>query len=44
MRSTGTTPSAEIHPSVVEAMAERGLDASTARPKGLREDAVRPTS
>jgi arsenate reductase len=26
---------------VVEAMAERGLDVSTARPKGLREDDVR---
>jgi arsenate reductase len=41
VRSAGTTPSAEIHPNVVEAMAERGLDVSTARPKGLREDDVR---
>jgi arsenate reductase (thioredoxin) len=41
VRSAGTTPSAEIHPNVVEAMAERGLDVSTARPKGLREDEVR---
>jgi arsenate reductase len=41
VRSAGTTPSDEIHPNVVEAMAERGLDISTARPKGLREDDVR---
>jgi arsenate reductase (thioredoxin) len=41
VRSAGTTPSDEIHPTVVEAMAERGLDVSTARPKGLREDDVR---
>jgi arsenate reductase (thioredoxin) len=41
VRSAGTTPSDEIHPNVVEAMAERGLDVSTARPKGLREDDVR---
>jgi len=39
--SAGTTPSDEIHPNVVEAMAERGLDVSTARPKGLREGDVR---
>ena len=41
VRSAGTTPSDEIHPNVVEAMAERGLDVSTAQPKGLREDDVR---
>lgn len=41
VRSAGTSPSAEINPNVVEAMAERGLDVSTARPKGLREDDVR---
>jgi arsenate reductase len=41
VRSAGTTPSDEIHPNVVEAMAERGLDVSTARPKGLREDEAR---
>jgi arsenate reductase len=41
VRSAGTTPSGEIHPNVVEAMAERGLDVSTAWPKGLREDDVR---
>jgi protein-tyrosine-phosphatase len=41
VRSAGTAPLGEIHPNVVEAMAERGLDVSTARPKGLREDDVR---
>ena len=41
VRSAGTTPSDEIHGNVVEAMAERGLDVSTARPRGLREDDVR---
>ena len=41
VRSAGTMPSNEIHANVVEAMAERGLDVSTARPKGLREDDVR---
>ena len=41
VRSAGTTPSGEIHANVVEAMAERGLDVSTDRPKGLREDDVR---
>jgi len=40
-RSAGTTPSDAIHPNVVEAMAERALDVSTARPKGLRENDVR---
>ena len=45
VRSAGTTPSDEIHPNVVEAMAERGLDVSTARPKGLRRTtSVRSTS
>jgi protein-tyrosine-phosphatase len=41
VRSAGTTPSDEIHANVVQAMAERGLDVSTDRPKGLREDDVR---
>ena len=41
VRSAGTTPADEIHPNVVEAMAERGLDVSTARPRGLRENDVR---
>ena len=41
VRSAGTAPSDEIHPNVVEAMAERGLDVSAARPKGLGEDDVR---
>jgi arsenate reductase (thioredoxin) len=41
VRSAGTTPSDEIQPNVVEAMAERGLDVSAARPKRLGEDDVR---
>jgi arsenate reductase (thioredoxin) len=41
VRSAGTTPSDEIHANVVQAMAERGLDVSTDRPKALREDDVR---
>jgi len=41
VRSAGTAPSDEIHPNVVEAMADRGLDVSAARPKGLGEDDVR---
>ena len=41
VRSAGTAPSDEIHPNVIEAMAERGLDVSAARPKGLGEDDVR---
>ena len=41
VRSAGTAPSDEIHPNVVEAMAERGLDVSAARPKVLGEDDVR---
>src|SRR4029450_7287092 len=41
VRSAGTTPSAKIHPNVVEAMAERGLDGSPGRAESLREDEVR---
>ena len=41
VRSAGTAPSDEIHPGVVSAMAERGIDLSSERPKGLRDDAVR---
>jgi arsenate reductase (thioredoxin) len=40
VRSAGTSPSDEIDPNVVAAMAERGLDVAAARPKGLREDDV----
>ena len=39
-RSAGTTPAGRVHPKVVEAMAEIGIDLSTRRPRGLtREDA-----
>ena len=43
VRSAGTAPAATINPSVVEAMAERGIDvhASGATPKKLEEAAVR---
>jgi len=39
-RSAGTTPGERVHPEVVEAMAELGVDLSDRRPKKLtREDA-----
>ncbi len=39
-RSAGTTPGDRVHPEVVEAMAELGIDLSERRPKLLaREDA-----
>lgn len=39
-RSTGTTPAERIHPEVVEAMAEFGIDLSSRHPRRLtREDA-----
>ncbi|HEX7058300.1 MAG TPA: arsenate reductase ArsC [Solirubrobacterales bacterium] len=39
-RSAGTTPGDRVHPEVVEAMAELGIDLSTRVPHGLtREDA-----
>lgn len=39
-RSAGTTPGDRVHPEVVEAMAELGVDVSDRRPKKLtREDA-----
>jgi len=39
-RSAGTTPAARVHPEVVEAMAELGIDLSRRRPRLLsREDA-----
>jgi len=40
VRSAGTSPSNEIDPNVVAAMAERGLDVASARPKGLSDDDV----
>ena len=41
VRSAGSTPAEEINPSVVEAMAELGLDLSKEFPKPLTDDAVR---
>ena len=39
-RSAGTTPAERVHPEVVEAMAELGIDLSSRRPRKLsREDA-----
>jgi arsenate reductase (thioredoxin) len=41
VRSAGTQPIDEIHPSVVEAMRERGIDLSGRRPSRLRDETVR---
>jgi arsenate reductase len=40
VRSAGSTPASEIHPTVVEAMAEVGIDVSREVPKTLTTDAV----
>jgi arsenate reductase len=40
VRSAGTTPADEIHPAVVETMAEIGIDLSTESPKSLTDEAV----
>ena len=40
-RSAGTTPAEHVHPEVVEAMAELGIDLTTRRPKLLTDGAVR---
>jgi protein-tyrosine-phosphatase len=39
--SAGSAPAREIHPAVVEAMAELGIDISREHPKPLTDDAVR---
>ena len=39
--SAGTTPAHEVHPGVVEAMREVGIDLSQARPKVLNAAAVK---
>ena len=39
--SAGTAPANEVHPGVVEAMREVGIDLSQAQPKVLSSDAVR---
>jgi protein-tyrosine-phosphatase len=41
VRSAGSTPAAEINPSVVEAMGEVGIDISKEIPKGLQDEVVR---
>jgi arsenate reductase len=41
VRSAGSLPGAEVHPMVVEALAERGIDLSGAYPKPLTDDVVR---
>jgi protein-tyrosine-phosphatase len=41
VRSAGTTPADEVLPTVVDALAEVGIDVSAERPKALSEDAVR---
>jgi arsenate reductase (thioredoxin) len=40
VRSAGTAPSDRIAPNVVAAMAERGLDVASARPRSLRDEDV----
>lgn len=37
-RSAGTRPAEAVYPTVVEALARRGIDASAARPKPLTQD------
>lgn len=41
VRSAGTAPAREIHPGVVRAMAEVGIDLAGRRPTKLLEDSVR---
>jgi arsenate reductase len=41
VRSAGTQPIEEIHPVVIEAMRERGIDLSDRRPARLEDTAVR---
>jgi arsenate reductase (thioredoxin) len=41
VRSAGSSPADEIHPTVREAMAEVGIDLQTEFPKPLTDDAVR---
>ncbi|HHC08386.1 MAG TPA: arsenate reductase ArsC [Actinobacteria bacterium] len=41
VRSAGSAPADEIHPGVVEALAEVGVDLSGAEPRRLDEDDVR---
>ncbi len=41
VRSAGSDPAAQVHPVVVEAMSELGVDVSAELPKRLTDDAVR---
>ena len=41
VRSAGSAPAAEIHPAVLEGMAEVGIDLSKEAPKPLADDVVR---
>jgi arsenate reductase (thioredoxin) len=41
VRSAGSEPAAEVHPEVVEAMAELGLELGEERPKKLTDERVR---
>ncbi len=41
VRSAGSTPADEVHPGVLAALTEVGVDLSTARPKVLTDEAVR---
>jgi protein-tyrosine-phosphatase len=41
VRSAGTIPTDEVNPTVVAAMAERGIDIASERPKRLGDDVVR---
>jgi arsenate reductase len=41
VRSAGSTPADEIHPVVVQAMEEAGVDLSEERPKRIDDDVVR---
>ncbi len=40
VRSAGSRPAAEVHPPVVRALAEIGVELRSARPEALAEDAV----
>ena len=41
VRSAGSDPAEDVHPVVVEAMLELGIDLAAERPKGLTDAAVR---
>ncbi len=41
VHSAGTEPAEQLHPPVVEAMREMGIDLASARPAALRDETVR---